>query len=109
VTRWSLHKHLTVILAIVCTALIICAHLCNPGSTQYIAMTNRGFGILMVCISTFPPKSREVLKLGFYMTLNEVNPAWRLPSLRHVVGYVGYHHSIFEQQRAFQQQGSLTM
>lgn len=29
-TRWSFHKHLTVSLAIVCTALIICAHLYNP-------------------------------------------------------------------------------
>ena len=52
-TRWSFHKHLAVSLAIVCTALIICAHLYNPGATQYIAMTNRAFGILMVWISTF--------------------------------------------------------
>ena len=28
---------------------------------------------------------------------------------RHVVGHVGYHDAVFEQQRAFQQQGSLTM
>ena len=52
-SRWSFNKHLTVSLAIVCTALIICAHLFNPGATQYIAITNRVFGILMVWISTF--------------------------------------------------------
>jgi Flp pilus assembly protein TadB len=52
-TRWSFRKHLTISLAIVCTALIICAHLYNPGATQDIAIINRVLGILMVWVSAF--------------------------------------------------------
>ena len=53
ITRWSYLKHLTVSLAGVCTALIICAHLYNPGPTQDIAIINRVFGIVMVWVSAF--------------------------------------------------------
>jgi len=54
-------------------------------------------------------KSREVLKFGVVHDAVLVNPLGASNSLRHVVGYVGYHNTILEQQRAFQQQGSLTM
>jgi hypothetical protein len=52
-SRWSVHKHLTVSVAIFCTALIVCAHLYNPGTTQDIAIINRVLGILMVWVSAF--------------------------------------------------------
>ena len=52
-SRWSLLKHLTVTLAILCTSLIICAHLYNPGATHDIAIINRIFGIVMVWVSAF--------------------------------------------------------
>jgi hypothetical protein len=52
-TRWSHVRHLTVILAGFCTALIICAHLYNPGPTHDIAIINRVLGILMVWVSVF--------------------------------------------------------
>jgi hypothetical protein len=52
-TRWSYFKHLTVAISGVCTALIILAHLYNPGPTQDIAIMNRVLGILMVWISAF--------------------------------------------------------
>jgi CheY-like chemotaxis protein len=52
-------------LAIVCTALIICAHLYNPGGTQYIAMTNRVFGILMLWVSAFFSKLTGCESLPF--------------------------------------------
>jgi hypothetical protein len=53
ISRWSFLKHLTVILAIVCTTLITCAHLYNPGTTQDIAIINRVLGIVMVWVSAF--------------------------------------------------------
>ena len=52
-TRWSYFKHLTVAISGVCTALIILAHLYNPGPTQDIAIMNRVLGILMVWVSAF--------------------------------------------------------
>jgi len=52
-SRWSYLKHLTVSLAVLCTSLIMCAHLYNPGTTHEIAMINRVFGIVMVWVSTF--------------------------------------------------------
>jgi hypothetical protein len=52
-TRWSYFKHFTVAISGVCTALIILAHLYNPGSTQDIAIMNRVLGILMVWVSAF--------------------------------------------------------
>jgi len=52
-TRWSYFKHFTVAISCVCTALIILAHLYNPGSTQDIAIMNRVLGILMVWVSAF--------------------------------------------------------
>ena len=53
ISRWSIHKHLTVSLGILCSALIICAHLYNPGTTHDLAIINRVLGILMVWVSVF--------------------------------------------------------
>ena len=52
-TRWAYLKHLTVTLAAVCTALIICAHLYNPGATHDVAIINRVFGTVMIWVSAF--------------------------------------------------------
>jgi hypothetical protein len=52
-SRWSYFKHLTLALAILCTSLIICAHVYNPGPTHEIAIINRVFGIVMVWVSAF--------------------------------------------------------
>jgi hypothetical protein len=52
-TRWSNLKHLTFILAGVVTALIIFAHLINPGAIQEVAITNRILGIVTVWVSAF--------------------------------------------------------
>ena len=52
-TRWSHLKHLTVALTSACTALIIFAHLYNPGPTLDIAIMNRVFGIVMVWVAVF--------------------------------------------------------
>ena len=52
-TRWSFFKYLTVSIAGVCTALIILAHLYNPGTTHDIAIINRVLGIVMVWVSAF--------------------------------------------------------
>src|SRR5262245_34490177 len=51
--RWSYLKHLTVGLGVLCTSIIICAHLYNPGATQDVAIINRVFGIVMVWVSVF--------------------------------------------------------
>ena len=58
-SRWSFHKNLTVSLGMVCTALIICAHLYNPGTTHDLAIMNRVLGILMVWVSVFSSKSTD--------------------------------------------------
>ena len=52
-SHWSPLKNLTVGLAVLCTSLIICAHLYNPGATQEIALINRVFGLVMVWVTTF--------------------------------------------------------
>lgn len=52
-SRWSYYKHLTVGLAVLCTSLIICAHLYNSGATHDIAIINRVLGIIMVWVATF--------------------------------------------------------
>ena len=52
-TRWSLLKHLTVSVAVLCTSCIVCAHIYNPGATQDVAMINRVFGIVMLWVFTF--------------------------------------------------------
>jgi hypothetical protein len=52
-TRWSLLKHLTVSVAVLCTSCIACAHIYNPGATQDVAMINRVFGIVMIWVFTF--------------------------------------------------------
>jgi hypothetical protein len=59
-TRWSYLKPLTFSVAGVCTVLIICAHLYNPGSTQEIAIINRVLGILMIWVSTFFLKVEKI-------------------------------------------------
>ena len=53
ISRWSHFKHLTMGLAVLCTSLIICAHLFSPGSMQDIAIINRVLGITMVWVTTF--------------------------------------------------------
>ena len=52
-SRWSNHKHLTFILAGAITALIVFAHLLNPGAIQEVALTNRVLGIVMVWVVAF--------------------------------------------------------
>jgi hypothetical protein len=52
-SRWSNLKHLTFILAGALTALIIFAHLLNPGAMQVVAITNRVLGIVMVWVVAF--------------------------------------------------------
>ena len=52
-SRWSYLKHLTVGFGILCTSLIICAHLFNPGGTHDVAIINRVFGLVMVWVSVF--------------------------------------------------------
>lgn len=53
ITRWSNIKRLTFILVAVITALIIAAHVLNPGSVQEVAITNRILGIVMVWVVAF--------------------------------------------------------
>jgi hypothetical protein len=53
ITHWSSQRHLTVSVAILCTASIICAHLFNPGATHDIAIINRVLGITMIWVTTF--------------------------------------------------------
>ena len=52
-TRWTYLKHLTIGHGVLCTSLIICAHLYNPGATHDIAIINRAFAIVMVWVSAF--------------------------------------------------------
>ena len=52
-TRWSYLKNLTVGIAVLCTSLIICAHLFNPGMTHEIAIINRVLGIVMIWVGAF--------------------------------------------------------
>ena len=52
-SHWSSLKKLTIGVAVLCTSLIICAHVYNPGPTQEIAIINRVFGLVMVWVATF--------------------------------------------------------
>ena len=52
-SHWSSLRNLTVGLAVVCTSLVICAHIYNPGPTQEVAIINRVFGLVMIWVSTF--------------------------------------------------------
>ena len=52
-SRWSYLRHFTVAIAILCTSLIICAHLYNPGATHDVAIINRVFGTVMIWVSAF--------------------------------------------------------
>jgi DMSO/TMAO reductase YedYZ heme-binding membrane subunit len=52
-SRWSDLRHLTMGIAVLCTSLIICAHLFNPGATHDIAIINRVLGILMIWVAAF--------------------------------------------------------
>ena len=53
ISRWSSLKHLTVGLAVLCTSLVICAHLYNSGTTHDLAIINRVLGVLMVWLTAF--------------------------------------------------------
>ena len=53
ISRWSYLKNLPIILAIVFTALLICAHLYDPGPDLDIAIFNRVFGLVMVWATAF--------------------------------------------------------
>jgi len=52
-SHWSSLKNLTIGVAVLCTSLIICAHVYNPGPTEEIAIINRVFGLAMVWVATF--------------------------------------------------------
>jgi hypothetical protein len=59
-SRWSHLKHLTLTLGVLCTSLIICSHLYNPGPTHDVAIINRVFGIVMVWVSVFFLKAERM-------------------------------------------------
>lgn len=61
-SHWATLKNLTVGLAVVCTSLIICAHIYNPGPTQEVAIINRVFGLVMLWVSTCFFQGRAVLR-----------------------------------------------
>ena len=60
ISRWSSLKHLTVGLAVLCTSLIICSHIYNPGATQDLAIMNRVLGVLMVWLTVFFLKVEKI-------------------------------------------------